>query len=121
MEYSFIDGYRAGAKFLYVPSEKNLYYKKHTMQDGASSYICYQSILKKKPDSIHCGARVILQGNICSRNHISHSKHDHHEIRYEDLLALNRMRTACNSLRENFNEDAQKISAIKVFNREVAK
>lgn len=131
MDCQIIKGFRDGSNLLYVPTEKNLYRLKCKRNNGESDYICYQDILSKtankKPakneDRSSCNARVRLlaDGKQCKRMNASHSSHHDHEHIMRDMEKVNNMKEKCEMLRDNYPEDASKISARNIYQREIKK
>lgn len=125
MEYSIIQGVREGSHLVYVAEQKLLYVFK-VERNGRKTYICYQTIIcARKNDQNHdhtrCTARIVLLDDRYCEASSSHSAHVDHEIIFEDLRKRNNMKIKCHFLKEEFAEDAHKISARTIFQKEIAK
>lgn len=131
MDCQMIKGFRDGTKLLYVPQEKNLYRLKCNRKNGQSDYICYQDILSRtannksarNEDRSFCNARVrvFASGNQCKRMNACHSGHHNHEHIFRDMEKLNNMKEKCEMLKNNYPEDASKISTRHIYQREIKK
>lgn len=131
MDCQIINGFRDGAQLLYVPSEKNLYRLKCNRKNGEADYICYQDILSRtannksarNEDRSFCNARVRLfaGGKQCKRMNVCHSGHHNHEHIIHDMKKLNNMKERCEILKNNYPEDASKISTRNIYQREIMK
>lgn len=129
MEYRFVQGFREGSQLLYSESEKLLYRQKCKKDDGVRVFICYQSILakqkknKKGKHHCDCSARIqLLSNGVCKQfEHSKHEHHDDHEKIVRDMEKVNKMKENCKLLKNNHNEDAHKVSARNIFQREIIK
>lgn len=124
-----IKGFREGSSLIYVPSEKLLYILK-SKRRGKEVYICYQSILfvpkkrkqRRNKDQSSCSARIrLLQDGTCEKMNAEHTCHTDHEQIVRDMNKTNNMKAKCQTLKNNHPEDAHKISARNIFQREMKK
>lgn len=125
MEYTFIPGIRDGSVLLHVVPENRLYVFK-IKRNNISEYVCYQSILSanKNRSKIEpkCTARVRIHPNgTLQKMHAPHTLHDDHEAIIRDMEARNNMAKKCNTLKNDFAEDARRIPTRNIFQREIAK
>lgn len=129
MEYRLVKGFREGSELLYIPSEKMLYRFKRR-RNKAKIFVCYQSILskptKKKParneNRCDCNASIrVNPDGTCTAVHANHTAHNHHESILRDMEKSNSMKEKCRMLKNDFSEDAHKISARNIFQREIMK
>lgn len=120
-------GFR-GSDLVYVPSEKCLYVYKRT-RDGAKYFICYQTVLSKptkrpparKEDRCDCKGSIKLNPdgslNVMS-NHVTHNNHD---SIMKDMQKAENIKKSCRTLRDEYAEDAHRIPAKHIFQREISK
>lgn len=76
VDFEFVSGKRVTSQLIWVPVEKQLY-KKHSHYKKCATYRCYEK---------DCCAKVILNGNICSRRNGDHSHNDNFKL-YKELQA----------------------------------
>lgn len=127
MEHRFVKGFR-GSELLYMLSEKNLYRFKRN-RDGAKDYICYQTVLskptKRQParneDRCECNGSIQLYPDGSVRIMSQHVTHRNHEGIMKDMQKSNNMKEKCRLLRDDFTEDAHKMSSSHIFHREIRK
>lgn len=126
MQYTILQGLRAGSRVLYVPQDKMLYVSK-CKRRGQEEFICYQTILcaRKKENNHHqkCTARVIIDdlSERCVRNKVAHSNHCNHEDLINIMETTNNIKEKCTILRTKFPILSKKIRPKDIFYDEVAK
>lgn len=127
MEYLWVNGFRNGSNLLYVSSQKMLYVLK-VERNGSKQYICYQTILsasKKNADNNNqpcCTARVrILPDGTCEKMSLPHTTHDNHEQVMADMNKINKMKTQCQSLKDDHADDARRIPTRHIYQRVISK
>lgn len=119
MDYELIKGIRG--ELVYVPSEKTLYAIKNR-RNGELQCVCYQTILASRGDQSYCTGNIkICRDGKCVKMNVSHIHHSNHEAIFQDLERRNSMIEKCRNLKENHDEDAHRISARNIFQREIAK
>lgn len=126
MEYRFIKGYREGSSILHVLSENRLYVQK-IERNGIREFICYQTILsssKKKVegDQQKCTARVrIHHDGKLEAMHVPHTRHSDHSAIVVKLEQFNDMKEKSATLRNDYPEDAHKVSTRNIYQRAISK
>lgn len=92
LEFCFVQGYVQNSRFIYIPSEKQLYSKTSNCIFGIK-YRCYDR---------KCKSRIIFnkQHNMCIKlvSAIKHY-HDDSEKKYNEFVGLNNMKRMCSDIR----------------------
>lgn len=98
--FIMVKGHRRNALLLFAYEDRHLYVRKYR-RNGKEEFVCYQSILRKSDTCAKaCAAGVIFQNSICSRKKIKHSRHEHHQSIYDDLVTRSRIIDRCISLKD---------------------
>lgn len=126
MEYRWVKGFRKGSNLVYMTNQKMLYVSK-IERNGAREYICHQTVLsapkKKGGQGNHpsCTARIrILPDGTCEEMS-QHECHGNHETILQDMDKFNNMKRKSQTLKEDHEEDAHRIPARHIYQREIAK
>lgn len=125
-----VEGLRKGKNdkpLLYDVKAKYLYYLKNE-RNGMKIYECYQSVLSKRKkkkaniDTRKCTARVrVTDDGRCETMYTCHTDHNNHEAIKRTAVKKRNMVIKCETLRDDFGEDANKIPVRNIFQREIAK
>lgn len=117
-----------GGELLYVKPERMLY-TFNTKRSGKKEFVCYQTVLsdckkKKHADHLKCFSRVrLLSDGTCERmnKNIPHTLHPDHKNLADDKKKMINMNEKCQTLKNDYPENAHKIPLRHIYQREIAK
>lgn len=123
MEHILIPGKRKNSSLLYLPAERNLFYKTNN-RNGQTEYCCYERVLSENENNnvrsgSKCSARLKVRKGVCTRNDVNHVNHSNHEHLFKDLVPANNIKNMCATLGSSL--PTHKISTKEIFYQELSK